>query len=330
VAVAGSTHGDYLVLNGGATQPITGSGRSLADLEFMYSPSFPSGGAHAPALLSGADLHTGLPVIQRCDARLACSGATTLAGASTFSIPVALLPSTSYASDGVVYAQSGRGIYKSVDGGTSFAPLSVGQPGASATATPMLALAPGYRDAGPVRTAYAAVLQAFISGTTSHSAGGIYRTTDAGATWRPIGSPGPFDQGATAVAVAPDGRIFAGYEGSAGHAGLVCSTDAHTWQAACPAVGGGTAKSGGAAQSCGSTGCSSAAPGTGRQGSAAGADSNAAGQANAARGIGTPRSPSTVAASGGLPRPAIAAIVLAAVLALAGGGLLLRLRRQPQ
>jgi hypothetical protein len=231
---------DYLVA-AGAQRQVPGSGGAATDLAFAFAPDFPSSGSFPAALLASRD-GSGLPVIERCDANLRCSGAATLAGATTFSSPVTLLPAGDYATTGSVFAQSGRGIYKSLDGGTSFAPLAVvNAQGAKAVATPMLALAPGYRDAGPVRTVYAAVLEAFQGQGTSNTAGGVFRSDDAGATWHAAGS-GPLSGGATAVAVAPDGRLFAGYlngaAGVQGTAGLLCSADGGaTWQATCTPVG---------------------------------------------------------------------------------------------
>src|SRR5207302_4613949 len=91
-----------------------------------------------------------------------------------------------------------------------------------------------------VRTAYTAVVQAIIDPADpkkSYAAGGVYRTTDGGTTWSALYSPGPFDSGASAVAVAPDGRLFASFLSSYG-SGLLCSVDggAH-WSATCPHVG---------------------------------------------------------------------------------------------
>lgn len=235
VAVAGDS--DY-VLHGTTSDPVRGSGGGISDLSFMYAPHFPQSGSHAPALLSGADPQTKNPVIQQCTTALSCSGATTLPGAGTFSAPVTLLASTAYDRDGVVFAQSGRGIYKSVDGGLTFAPIPiVPDNGATATATPMLQLGAGYSEGGPVRTAYAAVLQAYIDATNpsnSHSAGGIFRSDDGGAQWRSVSAGTLLDGGATAVAVTPDGRMFAGYvQSSTGSTGLLCNAGSG-WAPTCP------------------------------------------------------------------------------------------------
>jgi hypothetical protein len=105
--------------------------------------------------------------------------------------------------------------------------------GAAVTTTPMAALAPGYAEAGPIRTLYVAVLQLFSGRPPS---GGIYSSHDGGSTWGRVGSPSPLDRGAVAVAAAPDGRLFAGYLGSGG-VGLLCSMDGAAWEARCPETG---------------------------------------------------------------------------------------------
>jgi photosystem II stability/assembly factor-like uncharacterized protein len=230
VAVAGPR--DYL-LRDGPTEDVAGSGGRLVDRMFTYAPTFPSGGSHAAALLSAADPQSGVPVIQQCSPYLACSGSSRLPGAGHSAMPVSLLLSGGYSHDGVVFAQTERDVYKSVDGGVSFSPLPV--PGADGTASssiPMTALATGYSEGGPVRTVFAAELRVVGSGPAAHTAGGVYRSLDGGATWGRIGLSTPLDGGATAVAVAPDGRLFAGYF-SSGRTGLLCSTDGSTWKASC-------------------------------------------------------------------------------------------------
>ena len=249
LAAVATDKGDYTIVKG-AVAPVTGSAGALSDSSFMFAPRYPEGGSWAPTLLVGSDKRQGLPMVEQCSADLVCRGGAVLPGAVVFSMPVSLYPSSTYGTDGVVFAQSGRGIYKSTDAGHSFTPLTIGQQGATATATGMFALPPTYSERGPVRSAYAAVLQIFQDAANpknSHSSGGIYKTTDGGMTWIRVGSPSPLDRGALSVAVAPDGRVFAGYVSSYGQ-GLLCSADGGAqWAATCPAVGqhkGATASSG--------------------------------------------------------------------------------------
>lgn len=322
VAVANPQGHDY-VFSGGAAQAVGGSAGAYTDLEFMYAPS---AGRFAPVLLSAEDSHSQLPVIEQCTAGFSCSAPTTLAGSTNFSAPAALLPSTDYASDGTVFAQTGRGIYKSTDGGAAFSPLAiVPSNGAQATTTPMLALAPGYRESGPVRTAYAAVFQVFTDPKNPHSAGGVYQTTDGGATWHALGSPSPLDEGVFSVAVAPDGRLFAGYTGEANNAadgGLLCSQDGGaTWRPACSPVGSAPAASAGSSGTapC-SAGCTSsqatatatgpASPVPGAAAPGGAANSDAGGQAAA---IAT-----TTTGGAGVPIAVVVIAVVALILALVG------------
>jgi hypothetical protein len=342
VAVAVPQGGDYLLnTSGKGTAP--GSGGSLTDMSFAYAPSFPSGGKYAPVLLTAEDKGQRLPVIQQCTASYVCSGSTTLPGAVYFSSPVTLLPSTGYANDGSVFAQSGRGIYKSTNGGVSFTPISLGDPSATATATPMLALAPGYKEQSSTKTAWAAVFQVFQDKTDpkkSHAGGGLYRTDDGGGTWRAVASPGPFDGGAVSVAVALDGRLFAGYVGgTTGNAGLMCSGDGGTtWQAACSPVGS-------AANDPGAVGgsvhpCTTCVPKTGSTASAApggqaGSDSQGgagSGGASASTGTKTPSeqqlSPAAAQPKTGARWPLVLAGGLALLVAVLVVAQLIRNRRR--
>jgi hypothetical protein len=272
LAVAGSS--DY-VLTDGHRSGVRGSGGALSDYSFMYAPSFPSAGRNAPALLVGTDQKTGVPIVEQCDASLACHGGTTPPGAASYP-PFNLVPSSTYASDGTVFLQTGRGIYKSIDGGATFQPLTpASTKNASATATPGLALATGYRESGPNRTVYAGLLQASINQidpAASTTTGGVYRSIDGGATWKNISAGTALDKGATAMAVSATGRIFAGYTAS-GRSGLLCS-DGGSWQATCSAVGQHSGSS-----AAGGTG---AGPGTGTSGSSGCTGSDCTGTANGA------------------------------------------------
>ena len=328
VAVANPSGGDVRYTPAGAAG-VRGSGGAATDLAFAYSPSYPSAGGHAAALLSSADPKSGLPVISTCDASLSCTGAATLPGATTYSAPATLLPSPGFASDGVVFAQSGRGIYKSTDGGLSFAPLPVAPAnGATATATPMLALAPGYREAGPVRTLYAAVFQVFTDPRNPHSAGGVYRSTDGGATWQGLGLSTPLSNGVMAVATAPDGRLFAGYVASSG-AGLLCSQDGGTtWVTACTRLGTTRAASGTAAQTA-SHPATAAAPSCTSACAASPASAGVGGTSTGAHAVAVSAAPAS--ARGGSAGVPVGLLLIAVVLltAAAGGVVLYRRGTRP-
>jgi len=238
---------DYL-LHESTPDTIEGSSGSFQDVDFGVAPQFPNGGRYSPALLAGIDPTTRYPVVLRCDANFVCAHPTRLNVTvsdnipGSFSDPTLLSLSDDFIHDGVVFADTPRGLFKSTDGGASFTAMRIAPltPGSQGLATPAFALAPGYREAGPIRTAYAGVAQLSSGQNSLTVSGGIYSTTDGGATWAPLATSAPLSGGAVALAVAPDGRLFAGYrDADSGEVGLVCSADGgHTWLASCPATGG--------------------------------------------------------------------------------------------
>jgi hypothetical protein len=279
IAVVGD-QGNFVVRSAGPA-PVLGSGGAYLDESFMFSPAYPAAGSNAPALLVAFDKQTGQPGVVACDARLTCTGARApLATTTTMPSAVTLFPSEAFASDGVVWAQSSAGVWRSTDGGRSFVPLTIGQPGATQSAIPGMALAPGYGSRGN-RTAYVAVWQVFADKTPSRNPqtttrGGIYRTTDGGASWSNLSAGAPkFETGAFAVAAAPAGRLFGAWTANGSRGGVMCSTDAgSTWADACPPLHAGSTAASGAGTCPGGNGCagppvgSTAAPGSGAGGAA--------------------------------------------------------------
>jgi photosystem II stability/assembly factor-like uncharacterized protein len=239
IAVAGKT--DHLLTRDG-NQLVAGSGGALVDQRFALVGAYPNGGSFSPALLAAVDGKLN-PVIQRCDAQLRCSGDARLPGIESvaqFAAPATLMPSADYGTEGVVFAHTARGIFKSTDGGSTFVQLAVVQSPGDVFVTPMMALAPGYSERGSVHTLYVALLEPNSKSPGSEGLGGVVRSTDGGASWGRVAPGGPLDRGALAVAVAPDGRIFAGYLPTLnGYAGLLCSPDGKSWQATCSSGGGG-------------------------------------------------------------------------------------------
>jgi hypothetical protein len=237
IAVAGTK--DYLFKD--AAIAVSGSGGAITDMSFMLSPGFPQGSRFPAALLSGADAHAN-PVIQQCTADLTCHGNARLPGTEAFApfaIPALLYPSSDFDTSGVVFAQSGRGVYKSSDGGATFEKLILTNESFGPYTTPMLALSPGYLDSRGGGSIYVALLQISKPGVKpARASGGIRKSTDGGRTWSTLGIGTALERGARAVAVAPDGRIFSGYlPGKDGHSGLLCSRDGSDWTADCAATG---------------------------------------------------------------------------------------------
>jgi photosystem II stability/assembly factor-like uncharacterized protein len=282
VGVAVPSGNDYVLQPTGAQTSVPGSRKGGVDLGFAYSPSFPStAGSYSPALLLSENSSSGALMVFRCDTSLSCTTPTVVGSASTgMTAPSSrLYPAGDYAASGSVFLFTQRGLLKSINGGATFTPLTVvsSSDPQTTTATPMMALAPGYTETGPIRTVYVAVLQAYVPTTADknnppRTSGGIYRSQDGGATWSSRGANGSIFHGASAVAVAPDGRLFAGWTDGQGHAGIVCSRDGGgNWGQRCPSVvnrpGSQAGPNAGAqnntAQGACLTGCAAAGEGTG-------------------------------------------------------------------
>jgi hypothetical protein len=337
LAVAAAGQGPDYVIQGGAAHDVAGSRDQDVDLQFVTAPTYPNGGSFSPALLAAMDPNTQKPLVLRCAADLACASPTVIPQAVTSwsmtTVATLLYVSDDYAESGAVFADTPVGVSKSLDGGATFTPLNVVPTGgADRTATPAMALAPGYREAGPVRTAFVSVYQAFGVGTRqAHTAGGIYVTSDGGTTWKGLATTGAFAGGSQAVAVAPDGRLFASYTDEYGNDGLLCSTDnGASWQVSCPAVGdaastaaSGASRSGG--HPCGVPSCpgTSGAPGGGGTGPAPATPGNSASGSSVDS---TTALASTGAQGSGARRWLIA--VVAAVIVLAGTAWAWRGRRR--
>jgi len=327
VAVATAGGGADYLIRSGATKTVLGSsalGR-FADLQFLPSPEFPNGGSFNPVLLFARDPKSGQPVVFRCSVEFACTGTPTVLPGTDSSNPMSsvatvMSASADYAEQGSVFASTPVGIDKSLDGGATFTPLTVVPVGDSkATVIPMMALASGYREAGPIRTAYAAVMQLFQTQTSARVTGGLYRTIDGGATWSPLVTTGPFEGGAQAVAVAPDGRLFAGYNDAHTHGGLLCSTDGQTWRASCPAVGDHPITASGSTKAC--SGCPTGnANGASGQSLGAGPSAGAVGVGDTAVSGALPAgTPPSNTAGTGRPTWAIVALIAAVLVTLTGG-----------
>jgi hypothetical protein len=216
VAVPGGR--DYVV-DAAGPHPVQGSNGAAVDLSFAR--------AEFSGWLAATDRHTGVDVVMRCDTELRCNGGSPLAG--DHSADVTLLVANR---ERDVVARTATGVYRSTDGGGSFAPLSLPvAPGSAYTTVAAVSIAPG----SDTEIIYVALLRLLHAGTgaAASTSGGVYATVNGGVSWRAIGSGGPLDGGATTVASAPDGRLFAGYVNARGQAGLVCAGRDGVWMSSC-------------------------------------------------------------------------------------------------
>jgi hypothetical protein len=240
VASEGTTI-DYVLRHGTATNVAGSSLKTGADGQFFPTPAYPGGDHFSPVLLLVSQRGSGKAEVYRCAKTLACTERTMLDQPDlpwAVATGTMLYPSVDYADQGVVFAVTPFGVHKSRDGGATFSRLNVvpsAQP--AQVQTPSMALAPGYRESGPNRTAYVAVTPYFdpLHPPSTSLTGGIYMTSDGGASWSPLTTASPFTKGVRAIAVAPDGRLFASYQNAKG-GGLLCSTDGRSWAESCPAI----------------------------------------------------------------------------------------------
>jgi hypothetical protein len=319
LAVAGGSV-DALFSNSGRTA-IQGSSGSYADSNFVYMPGFPSTGTRAPALLGAVNSQSGMPVVLRCHQDLTCTNAVALANSNSFSGPPEMVAAADYATTGAVFAETTSGVYRSTDGGLSFVLLTVDQGVVGSTnAFTGLALAPGYRENGPVRTIFAGVIQAPPQSKTAgvQSAGGVFRSDDGGTTWKDASPGTQLSRGVQAMAIAPDGRLYASYFNGT-DAGLLCSDNAQTWSATCASRGGSSAASRSSSASVATGGNSHQAPAAqGGQSSpvpeaAASAAPTASVDGDAAGALGAGNPP------GGRGGPSPALLIAALMMAVAAG-----------
>lgn len=228
VLMAGHGGEDYALI-GDTLRTVPGSGGTAVDLTFATAVRAEGDTNPPPTLLLARDRSTGLPEVLRCDATLSCRGGAPLPGATPSGGDGMSLVSTR----GVAYARSSTTLYRSDDGGSTFVALALPpNAGAHYTTIPALTLSDG-----PLRDVDVALLEVLDHGSAQLTAGGVFASSDRGVTWRAVGRPGVLDGGATAVAAAPGGRLFAGYVDGRGEAGMVCRDGERRWQATCGVAG---------------------------------------------------------------------------------------------
>lgn len=196
----------------GLIKPATLTAVGVSDrMTVAFSPAYP----RQEVILVGnmrpdskGQLHSN---IQRCE-RSACIDAYF---DETRGVP-SLKLSPTFASDGTAYAFTQDSLSRSDDGGVTFRRL--GPPGRG-----MLQDLTLY-DGNPAA-------QILLAGVAGAEGGGVYRSSDRGASWTgsSVGIP-RFERGVGALAIAATGRLFAG----SNTLGIACSNDAGmTWAARC-------------------------------------------------------------------------------------------------
>jgi hypothetical protein len=211
---------DYVV-DGSGRHDVQGSGSSRTDLTFAR--------AEFSGWLAAVDRGTGTDVVMRCDTGLHCSGGAALPG--EHSADITLLVANR---ERDVVVRTATGLYRSGDGGRTYAPLTLPvTPGNAYTTVAAAVIEPGV----DTEVVYVALLRLLHAGTGAAAStdGGVYVTVNGGVSWRAVGRGSLLDGGSTAVAAAPDGRLFAGYVNADGRAGLMCHDDDNGgWRGTCP------------------------------------------------------------------------------------------------
>lgn len=232
--------------------PVAGAASSLPtapadNVVLSWNPAYPHQASGAPAAFgAGRDASSKAPVFLRCDAQLACTRVATISPAPD---AARLFVSPHVDDDHTILAATRTALLRSTDGGATFLPVTVitPRPGTVITTVTDVTFTPDYDAHRHTGTALAAVLA--VTQDSNHQGntyGGIYASAD-GASWTQVGAGSALDSGAQAVAVTRSGRLVAAYIGFVPQkgvtGGLLCSADARTWQALCPAAAstGGTA-----------------------------------------------------------------------------------------
>jgi len=183
-----------------------------AALSFAYAPTYPR---DHRIVVGGVDPSPAQnATVSACDGS-ACTPAAMLEGSTG---TPAVMTSHRYSTSGLAYAWDVDKMYRSTDGGRSFAPLHLpAQAGIEAVA----------EDAqGGL---YLGLLQIGAHGTT----GGLFVSHDFGTTWQQLGRGTALDRGALSVIALPSGNILVGPYANRG-GGLQCSSDGgRTWATRC-------------------------------------------------------------------------------------------------
>ncbi|MFN2586622.1 MAG: WD40/YVTN/BNR-like repeat-containing protein [Actinomycetota bacterium] len=235
---SGETGQHLLTVPGGGVRAVPGT--ALENAQLVFHPDWPEVPPGQPsAFASGTDSSTGLPVLQKCDEGFLCSKAAVVDAQPGVAVPFV---SPGFANDATIFAAHQRGgLFRSDDGGATFRPVTVVPPDPRRLiwTVPAMAFSRDFDAAAPRGSAYLGLIS--LSGKPGGSgrlAGGVYRSSDGGRTWRKVGGASDLDRGVTALAVAGD-RVLAAPLGAFDRpaAPILCSTGLRSWRTACPVAG---------------------------------------------------------------------------------------------
>jgi len=219
-----------------ATRSVPGSNLEHAAL---WLTGATGAAATVPALASGEDPATKLPVVERCSVAYACAGSS--APLAPHTDAVRLYVSPHFSEDRTVLAATSQALLLSTDGGLSFSPVQVlpPSPELKVTAYPQVAFTPDFDAASGRGHVYVAVYGVL---TDSHgyetTTGGIFHSHD-GRSWLRTASS-LLDHGATGVAVIGPTRVIGSWASwtasqSTLQGGILCADDPEArWDPSCP------------------------------------------------------------------------------------------------
>jgi hypothetical protein len=226
----GGGSASLLSLPSGVSRAVPG-GTGLSPQMISLSTAYPHPPPGVPAGVSlGVDRGSGTAQLEPCDGALACSRPVLVPSGGE------VLFSPAFARDLTFFFLGTQGMMRSGDGGRTLQPVAVAPSTSGTVVTTVVGLAfSADFDATASRGAlYAAVVSVSRGPQGASLGGGVYRSRDDGITWSRMGGAGDLPQGAGTVAVAPDGRVYAGaFSFGSVPGGIHCSADGATWTPSC-------------------------------------------------------------------------------------------------
>lgn len=231
VMISSDSGSSRLALPQAREQSVRGAA-DLASAAVSFTTAYPAPPPGVPAAIAlGVDRTSGTARLEPCDASLSC--------AAPIPVPTggAVVSSPAFMHDLTFFLLGAQGLERSTDGGRSLAPITVMEPGPQTVITTVsgLAFSPDFDAVARRGVVYAGVISATKTGHSGSLSGGVFRSGDTGTTWTRIGAAADLATGVSALAMAPDGRLFAGaYEFGNGAGGVYCNAGG-TWRRTCPA-----------------------------------------------------------------------------------------------